>query len=193
MFDFDGVLVNTIDMSFGVSQRMDAQMTHERYLLNHEGNVFKMFNATRDAISNFFTEYQQGLRRHEMSADLIELVKTLAERHQLMIISSTPSPIISSYLEGINMRHYFGAILGGDIDPDKSKKIRMACAQTACTPQDTLFITDTLGDIKEANRVNAPTIGVAWGLHPPETLQRGNLAALVNTPAELLVAIRELS
>lgn len=53
-----------------------------------------------------------------------------------------------------------------------------------------LFVTDTLGDIREAEKCNIKSIAVAWGYHPVTTLEKGNPIAIVQTPKELVEAIR---
>ena len=37
-----------------------------------------------------------------------------------------------------------------------------------------LFITDTLGDIIESNKVGIKSVGVTWGYHTKENLSKGN-------------------
>ena len=48
------------------------------------------------------------------------------------------------------------------------------------------FITDTLGDIKEANKVGIESIGITWGYQDKAKLQKGNPKKIVDTPTELL-------
>jgi phosphoglycolate phosphatase len=52
--------------------------------------------------------------------------------------------------------------------------------------EDCLFITDTLGDIKEAHHMKVPTVAVTWGYQSIETLKKGAPPRIVNTPQELL-------
>ena len=55
--------------------------------------------------------------------------------------------------------------------------------------KDCLFITDTLGDLKEAAEVNIKTVAVTWGFHSLKTLEKGNPWVIVNTSQELLATI----
>ena len=53
---------------------------------------------------------------------------------------------------------------------------------------DLLFVTDTSGDIREAEEAGVPTIGVTWGGHDRHYLTRGghkNIVKIVDTVAEL--------
>ena len=46
-------------------------------------------------------------------------------------------------------------------------------------------MTDTLGDIREGNIAGVQTIGVTWGVHDRETLEKGSPLAIVDTVFEL--------
>lgn len=59
-------------------------------------------------------------------------------------------------------------------------------------PNDTVFITDTLGDIKEAKECGVKSIAVTWGLHDRETLEKGNPVAIIDDPRELLRVIEKV-
>ena len=57
--------------------------------------------------------------------------------------------------------------------------------------KDCIFVTDTLGDIKEAIKCNVQSIAVTWGFQPKERLLKGNPYAIVETPEELFAAISD--
>ena len=52
-------------------------------------------------------------------------------------------------------------------------------------PDDCVFITDTLGDILEAKKVNVRSIAVTFGFHDQERLKRGEPLHLVSDFAEI--------
>ncbi|MBU1557929.1 hypothetical protein KKC45_03125 [Patescibacteria group bacterium] len=52
-----------------------------------------------------------------------------------------------------------------------------------------MFITDTLGDIREASEMDIKSIGVTWGFHNRETLKRGNPFNIAEKPEDLSSAI----
>ena len=60
--------------------------------------------------------------------------------------------------------------------------------------KDMIFITDTLGDIREAEIAGVPTIAVTWGAHDISYFtreQHTNLVKIVDTPEELESWIRQ--
>ena len=52
-----------------------------------------------------------------------------------------------------------------------------------------VFVTDTLGDMREAQEHSVGTIGCSWGVHPRATLEKGMPFRIVDSPLELLDAV----
>jgi phosphoglycolate phosphatase len=69
------------------------------------------------------------------------------------------------------------------------EKIKMVFNKYGVSANNCLFVTDTLGDLLEAEKTGVEGIGVTWGFHGAETLKRGNPVALVDTPDELVAEI----
>ena len=188
IFDFDGVLVNTLDMALAINKEIRPTMTKEEYLRKHEGDVLSAFDTLRDAIHtgiDFFTEYHKRLRHHDVIPELAEIVRDLAKRYVLVIISSMLTQTIREYLTQQRLAVYFDDVLGKDVVPSKTTKLVMVCAQRGFAPAQCAFITDTLDDLRAAAEAGVPSIAVTWGYHTAETLARGNPAALVHTPDRL--------
>lgn len=61
----------------------------------------------------------------------------------------------------------------------------MALTQFGVSENESLFITDTLGDMREAANAGLKSIGVSWGFQRRETLLKGDPHAIVDTPEEL--------
>ena len=79
--------------------------------------------------------------------------------------------------------------MGGDIHRSKVAKIQMILKKHGIKPAEAIFITDTLGDMREAIKCGVLSIGVTWGFHEKERLQKGNPFVIVETPQELPKAI----
>ncbi len=48
------------------------------------------------------------------------------------------------------------------------------------------MITDTLGDLKEANQTGIKTIAVTWGVHQREKLKAGSPTVIIEEPTDLV-------
>jgi phosphoglycolate phosphatase len=62
----------------------------------------------------------------------------------------------------------------------------MALNKYKVNASDCLFVTDTLGDIKEAHHMMVSTVAVTWGYQSKATLERGVPSYIVDTPQELM-------
>ena len=113
----------------------------------------------------------------------------LALRYRLAIITSSVESPVTEYFEDKKIRHCFDAIFDMNVHRSKVVKFGMARERYGASVEDCIFITDTLGDIREANNAGVQTIAVTWGFHDRATLQRGSPYAIIDTPAELIPTI----
>ena len=58
--------------------------------------------------------------------------------------------------------------------------------------EDAVFITDTLGDVKEAKKLNIKTIAETFGFHNRERLEQGDPYIIVDTWDEIEEEIQKL-
>ncbi|MEK9157370.1 MAG: HAD hydrolase-like protein [Patescibacteria group bacterium] len=114
----------------------------------------------------------------------------LAERFSLFVVTSTTTGAVSRFLEQHGILSSFKQVLGSDIDTNKSRKITNVLKSENMSPVDCLFITDTLGDIREAGKVGVQSIAVTWGFHERADLEKGSPYAIVSTVEELTQKIQ---
>ena len=121
----------------------------------------------------------------------IKAIEELKKRYTLVIISSTINSPIRAYLEKYNLAQYFDKIFGSDVHKSKIEKIKMVFEKYSVQSENCIFITDTLGDMREAEATGVRAIGVTWGYHLLETLQRGKPVAIVDKPEDIISAVNE--
>jgi phosphoglycolate phosphatase-like HAD superfamily hydrolase len=196
LFDFDGVIVNSTALSFAVSQQFDPDLDHEGYRKLFEGNVYDAFEKKRGPDDGhrdrYFEVYAPRFRAEAMLVPGIDkVIRTLHASYTLAVISSTPTVVIEEFLTRYGMRELFSELLGVDVHTSKVEKIRMVFDKYGATAEDCVFITDTLGDIGEAQVHHVGAIGVVWGLHDRETLERGVPFRIVQKVSEIPDAVTD--
>jgi phosphoglycolate phosphatase-like HAD superfamily hydrolase len=195
MFDFDGVLIDTLIPVYLMAREINEDMDLEEYKTFFDGNIH---DATRKngQLQNFdplFPEkYDHIVREMKIPDILKEAVRKLSASHLLVIVSSTPSASIEKILAREGIRECFADILGADIHKSKAVKIRMLLDAYSKAPHDCLFITDTLGDIREAAACSVPAVAVTWGFHNAENLQKGNPAAIIEDPNDFVSVVENM-
>ncbi len=193
LFDFDGVIVDSFSFCYRIIQTRDG-ITEDEYRARFEGNINDAPKKPVQAAASttpfdFFGQYTKELLAQQPNQEIVPVIHKLAQDHTLIIISSTISPPIASFLELHNLKECFKEILGNDIEKSKVKKIQDVLRRYRIQPSETVLITDTLGDIKEANQCGVKSVAVTWGFHSKETLAKGQPHQIINHPNEIIKAI----
>lgn len=199
LFDFDGVISNTFDIAYAVSTSIDASLTSEDdYRKYFEGNIYDTVKRDKNlpkpaptADDPYFSQYAPKLYQQTIDPKIKTILQLLAQEYQFAIISSTVTSIIENYLAKQSIDAYFKDILGPEIALHKTERILHAIDRYNTSAKNCLFITDTLGDIREARKADVDSIAVTWGYHYAETLKQGDPVAIVNTPHELEQEIKK--
>jgi len=195
LFDFDGVIVDTFELSLTISREVGYTFTPEEYRKLFEGNIYTALEdlhkreMTEKDDEVWFSRYSPRMLALEPVEGMLSVLKGLGEKYVLAVVSSTINSPIEEYLAKHNLTLYFNRVLGADVHRSKVEKIRMVFDEFSLGARDCLFITDTLGDMKEAHVVNVESIGVTWGFHTRETLLDGSPVAVVDSPSELVSAV----
>lgn len=193
LFDFDGVLVDTLGIAYGINNEEDPSLSIETYKSFFEGNIHSAIAEGRKKhIPDFADRYSLQARELKIPEELRQLVISISEYSTLSIISSSETSVIKEILDREKISSYFSDILGSDVHQSKVSKISNLLKKYNTSPEDSVFVTDTLGDIKEAQECGVPAIAVTWGFHDESTLKRGNPVKIAYSPSELLEAINNM-
>jgi len=197
IFDFDGVLVDTLPFAFKLHKENNPTFTWEKYQKFGMGNFFDSMNKSVNGEmhivpKDFDDKYKEQIEKINVVDSLSETIKILFEDYILAVVSSTGSGVINKFLTKEKLRDYFSDILGLEIDKNKTKKISNLLQKYNILPDNAVLITDTAGDVKEADLCKVKSIGVTWGLHNREILEKGDPATIVDDPKELLEAIKNV-
>ncbi len=198
IFDFDGVIIDSFQTALSVEQITVPELDDETYRILFEGNINKVEGYQNESLKKikhdevFWSEYtKRVLRDAQLFPKMQDVITQLSNQYSLSVISSSISSLISDMLSREHLEQYFEEILGNDVHPSKIEKIKMIFDKYDLSPEDCVFVTDTLGDIREGNQVGVGSIGVTWGFHSVEVLAQGNPFRLINHPDQLIETISD--
>lgn len=193
IFDFDGVIADTADINWALSQEHDKEATYEDFLAHHDGNVFEepRINFKPEKRHLFHSEYRNRLTHSHLEKAILPL-RHLGELYNMHIVSSTSEESIKIALEKSGILELFTRIMGQETHFSKVGKFNMLMQENGVSPENTVFITDTLGDIKEAHKVYIRTIAETFGFHNRERLEMGKPYLIVDTWEEIEQAIETM-
>ena len=186
MFDFDGVLVNTLAMGYAINREVDTEITLPQYQKFFNGNIFKAIKEIGfKGNPDFFRRYAEEARSVTVPIEMKEYLRSLSDEYILSIISGSPTAAIRGILKKESIEHYFSDVLGYEVDPSKAVRIRSLLTQYEVEPKDTIFITDTNGDVYEARECGVKAVAVTWGFQTKEMLAESNPMAFADSLPEL--------
>ena len=200
LFDFDGVIADSFSIAFETNKIIDSKIVTEndyRRLFNANINDWvKKSSYTEEEIKrindDFFAKYIPQMKKVKIFLGMKEVIVKLGKTCTLLIISSTIISPIRDFLERNKILSYFDNIVGSNfIDANKTERMKLVLKKYGVKPKDCVFVTDTLGDIREAASVGVKSIGVAWGFQGKENLIKGDPFRIVDKPGDLLSVITE--
>ena len=192
LFDFDGVIVDNFEMAYQFNAKVGFDITRDQYRDMFMGNVYdslrkrvpedewKMHNK------QWFEMYSPEVLKQRLQSGIGDTIKNLAQKYKLIIISSSITSPIRSFLELHKLESVFEKIYGSDVHESKEVKVNQVFSQYKTSTEDCIFITDTVGDVSEMKRVGVDSIAVLWGFHDKERFDKVQPIAFADTAEELV-------
>jgi phosphoglycolate phosphatase len=197
LFDFDGVLVDSLDVYektvTDCLQKINRPLTRgrEEFLELFEDNFYESLKKKGVDLNLFMKAAEDILAQVKIKdmkpvAAMAPVIKELHKNHCLIVVSSNDCASIKEALEHFRYDKYFREILGSDFMFSKKEKILHAAQKYKVALQDIYYIGDTTGDIKEGKQAGIKTVGVTWGWHGKEKMAASKPDYLFDNPQELL-------
>ena len=138
-----------------------------------------------------------------------DVVKALAARYPLAVMSSNAMTAIRRILEEEGLAACFAHVFSGEVGASKEAHLRQildepsygnarhcslsyaeegSYAKGRAAADDVVLITDTVGDVREGRSCGGRVIGVAWGMHGVDALRQAGAETVVMWPQELLTS-----
>jgi len=174
VFDFDGVIHDTFELAYSIIERILPNCTREDYRSFFDGNILH-------AVASKFNKAEQDEFR-KLESELFEnlivdkvvkcQIQKLYEKFDMYIISSNTASNILRYLERNGLAEMFKDVLAAETGQSKSDKFKTLFLEYNLTADSCIFVTDTLGDIREAHSTYVKTIACTFGYHDRERLKK---------------------
>ena len=114
-----------------------------------------------------------------------ELLEDLHARgHLLVLNTSAIDRNCLPLLERRGITGLFDLLATAELSKSKVEKFKMVEEKYGVAAADMVFVTDTLGDLREADTAGVPTVAVTWGAHDRSFFEReehSNLLDIVDT------------
>lgn len=182
IFDFDGVIVDSFNITYQINKLARPTLTKERYQSNFNMNIAQVVHEDKEVREiDYFAEYGKRLNKLVIEEDVRDCIARLGEKYKLFIVSSTTNKIIKDCLRGYGLLDFFTEILGFDTETSKIKKFEMIFKNYDIPSEQAVFLTDTSGDINEAQEAGVGLIiGITGGYQSEDDLRKAEPDAIVN-------------
>ncbi|MCF7861407.1 HAD hydrolase-like protein [Candidatus Woesearchaeota archaeon] len=179
LFDFDGVIHDSIKITYDINRRVIPELTLDEYKDFFNGNLYANKKVTREASEQYFKLQHDIYKTLKVEEDIKSELHSLNKNHDLFIVSSNIEHTMNVYFRNNNIM-VFREVLGTNTHKSKKEKIKMIIDKYKYDSDECIFVTDTLGDIIEANEAGIKTIAVDFGFHDRERLKKGNPVVIVS-------------
>ncbi len=173
IFDFDGVLIKNTKILLETHRKTLGPFSEENFRKLFNGNTAEELEKHKIKNMNlFWDEWKKILENWIIDQETLNFLKNNKKNN--FIISSNKEYILNKILENSNIENLFLDVLGSETHKLKTKKFILLKEKFNLNFKETVFITDSLGDLKEASEFpELKTIGVTWGVHCRKNLKKG--------------------
>jgi phosphoglycolate phosphatase len=200
MFDFDGVIVDSLDvfstafLDACTAAGVEGFTSPDDLLAVMEDNFYAGMRArgVDDArVAEVLRRLGSALvrARHWLKPFPLvpEVLEDLADARTVIVVTSSPTEVVEGWLRTHEV-HGVTEIAGAETARSKVEKIH--ALQARFPGQEVYwYVGDTAGDIREAREAGVTPLGVSWGWHEPEMLMEAGAERVAFSPAELLTII----
>lgn len=197
IFDMDGVLFDSTklvkDHVLSLFPGLTSEMLKELLFGNFHEEVKKVehlrIKETDEEKELRKQDYSERKANTPMYAGAKEFLEGLhLSGYTIALNTSAYERNTMPLLEKTDTRKFFEFLGTAEVSKSKADKFKIMEEKFGFKNEEVLFVTDTLGDLREAEIAGIPTVCVTWGAHDREFFTREkhkNLVAIVDSFEEL--------
>jgi len=199
LFDFDGVLANTLGdlLQFGQEVCDELGVQHiatpddlDSLEIMSFATYGRQLEVPEYLVDKFVRRCLEKFGEKKSPPDIFkgldEVVRKLSARNTVGIITGNSSENVKAFLVEHRLDGFIRVIFGVDSPGSKARKISLAQSQLAAEGEAVIMVGDSVSDIHAAREASVKSIVVSWGHQSAETLIRAKPDTIVYSPHELL-------
>ena len=195
LFDFDGVIGDTIEASLKCVNKLADREGYERINLEDIRNrnlkeVLKEdFRFSYFKIRYLRKDFRKCVGEIKVFSGMKDVISTLERDYEVHIVTSNSRDAVSSVLD----RNGLGvdSLISGVSLFGKHVVFKKLLREWKLRKSEIVYIGDEIRDVEACKRAGIKMIGVGWGYNSKESLKKAGASLIVNKPAEILMVLRK--
>lgn len=206
IFDFDGTIADTLPFSFEkfleiaklfqIDDLTDREIVNEIRSKSYQELLQGSFKKTWlklpyvvNMIKNMQIELEKNIEKIKLFSGIKRVLSDLKKNgYKLAIISSNRKNSIDKFIK-FNSIDIFDFIHGKTDLFGKAGYLKKFLKDFNLKKSEVIYIGDEIRDIEACKKVGIKMIGVSWGLHTVEALEKNGVDYIVRKPSEILQII----
>ena len=202
LFDFDGVLADTLDDLLHFAQKACAQLgldcsptpadldaLETMSFVDYGRQLHVPAQQIDDFVNICLKMFNQKPHPPRIFDGMEKVIEEAAKRNILAIITGNTTPTVEAFLKQNCLREHIKLIIGVEHKASRPDKIRLALKELSQSTETVYMVGDALSDIHAARETGIKSIAVGWGHQSPARLSTAKPDYLVGTPQELLLLL----
>lgn len=205
LFDFDGVLADTLEDILEFAREACAQMGLERDPKPADLDALetmsffdfgRQLTVPPDNITGFVDRclhmFNQKPHPPKIFQGMEQVVAQAAKHNTLAIITGNSTPTVEAFLVKYGLRKQIKLVIGVERKASRPEKIKIALNELERPNENVYMVGDSLSDIRAARETGIKNIAVGWGHQSTSRLMTANPDYLVNSPQELSELLKNI-
>ena len=201
IWDFDGVLADTLGPGIMVWNRIagssyPAETTASDVRTLGLENFVRKLKIPFYKIPFYIHKVRENMEPEMGKAGTFPGIKSvlaeLKQKYRLGIVTTNSGKNVEIFLEKNNMSEFFDFVVAGAGVFGKSQRITKAIRDLKVEKHEAVCIGDEVRDVRAAKQADVRIISVSWGFNCIELLEKAGAECIVESPGELLKAVKSL-
>jgi phosphoglycolate phosphatase len=197
IFDFDGTIVDSLDLSFYIYNKLAAKFNYkpitreDMHILKNAPlkERFKVVGLPLYKIPKMtfevMTLYNDGIKHLKAFDGINELLANLKNTGlNLSVLSSNSVNNITDFFESNNIVGFDNIISSNNLF-GKHKTLKKFMKHNNLTPDEIIYVGDELRDVEACKKLAVKVIAVLWGFDPKNLLETGKPDYFATEPEDI--------
>jgi len=205
LFDFDGVLADTLDDMLNFARAACAQLGFPRNPTPADLDVLETMSFAEygrqlkiptqnldEFVSLCLRMFNQRQYPPNIFEGMEQVVAEASKRNSLAIVTGNTALTVEAFLKFHSLHDHVKLVIGVEQKGTRPEKIRQAIKALAQPGDSAYMVGDAASDIRAARQVSIKSVAVGWGHQSVSSLLDAKPDYLVESPQKLLELLKEL-